>query len=99
MQKFYTGIDIGTYHVKVVIAAPGATPDAPMQVLGTGTASSRGLRHGYIEDTKEDAAGVREAVQHASSAAKVKVTHARVAMGGVGLDELDSIGDVPLTTS
>src|SRR5689334_5188227 len=99
MQKFYTGIDIGTYHVKAVIAAPGAGPDVPMQVLGTGTASSRGLRHGYIVDTKEASASVREAVQRASAAAKIKVTHARVAMGGVGLDEVRSIGDVTLTTS
>ena len=96
MQKFYTGIDIGTYHVKAVIAAPGAGPDVPMQVLGTGTASSRGLRHGYIVDTKEASASVREAVQRASAAAKIKVTHARVAMGGVGLDEVRSIGDVTL---
>jgi cell division protein FtsA len=99
MQKFYTGIDIGTYHVKVVIAAPGTSPDMPMQILGTGTASSRGLRHGYIVDTKEAAASVREAIQRASAASKVKVTHARVAMGGVGLDEVRSIGDVTLTTS
>jgi cell division protein FtsA len=99
MQKFYTGIDIGTYHVKCVIASPPVTPDAPMQVLGTGTASSRGLRHGYIVDTKEAAASIREAVARASQAAKVKVTHARVAMGGIGLDEVRSIGDVTLTTS
>jgi cell division protein FtsA len=99
MQKFYTGIDIGTFHVKVVIAAPAASPDAPMQVLGTGTSSSRGLRHGYIVDTREASASIREAVQRASGAAKVKVTHARVAMGGVGLDEVRSVGDVTLTTS
>lgn len=99
MQKFYTGIDIGTYHVKVVIAAPAASHDAPMQVLGTGTSSSRGLRHGYIVDAHEAAQSVREALARASAAAKVKVTHARVSMGGVGLEELRSTGDVTLTTS
>jgi cell division protein FtsA len=99
MQKFFTGIDIGTYHVKVVIAAPGVSPDVPMQVLGTGTSSSRGLRHGYIVDIKEASASIREAVTRASQAAKVKVTKARVALGGVGLDEVRSTGDVTLTTS
>lgn len=99
MQKFYAGIDIGTYHVKVVIAAPAASHDAPMQVLGTGTSSSRGLRHGYIVDTHEAAQSVREALARAQSAAKVRVTHARVSMGGVGLEEQRSSGDISLTTS
>ena len=98
MQKFYTGIDIGTYHVKVVIAAPMSS-DSPMHVLGTGTASSRGLRHGYIVDTHEAARSIREALSRAATAAKVKVAHARVALGGVGLDEVRSTGDITLTQS
>ena len=53
MKRTYTGIDIGTYQWKVVIATPGDTPELPMQILGTGTASSKGMRHGYIIDTKE----------------------------------------------
>lgn len=100
MQRpFYTGIDIGTYHVKVVIAAPGESLDAPMKVIGTGSASSRGMRLGYIIDTKEAAKSIREAVTKAESMANVKVKSARLAMGGVGLDELRSTGEVSLTPS
>lgn len=99
MRKFYTGIDIGTYHVKVVISAPPERPDLPMQILGTGTASSRGLRHGYIIDRSEAAKSIREALTRAATAAKVSVKSARVAMGGVGLDEVRSLGDVTLTQS
>ena len=99
MRKFYTGIDIGTHQVKVVIAAPPTSPDLPMQILGTGTASSRSMRHGYIMDAKEAAKSVKEALERASSAAKIKVTTARVGVGGVGLDELRSTGDVTLTQS
>ena len=100
MQRaIYAGIDIGTYHVKVVIAAPVENSELPLAIIGTGTSSSRGLRHGYIVDSKEAAKCVREALGRAMGAAKVRVTSARVALGGIGLDEIRSTGDVPLTVS
>jgi cell division protein FtsA len=99
MRKIYTGIDIGTYHVKVVIAAPPESPELPMQLLGTGTASSKGMRHGYILDVKEITRSIREALHRAASQAKVRVRRARVALGGVGLEEIRSEGVVTLTAS
>jgi cell division protein FtsA len=96
-KRFYTGIDIGTYHVKVVIAAPPERPDLPMRVIGTGTASSRGMRHGYIIDKKEAGKAIKEAIDRASAAAKLQIKNARVSMGGVGLDEVRSTGEVTLT--
>jgi cell division protein FtsA len=99
MQKIYTGIDIGTYHVKVVIAAAPAQPDVPMQILGTGTASSKGMRHGYIIDQDEATRSIREAIGRASAAAKVQVKSARVAVGGVSLDEIRSTSEISLTPS
>lgn len=99
MRKIYTGIDIGTYHVKVVIASPAENPELPMQILGTGTAASRGMRHGYIIDVKEATRSIKEALGRASTAAKVPVRVARVALGGVGLDEIRSSAEVTLTPS
>lgn len=98
-KKFYAGIDIGTYHVKVVITAPAEKPDLPMQILGTGTAASKGLHHGYIVDTREAAQSIREAAARACSAARIKLTSARIAIGGVGLEDLRSTGEVSLTPS
>ena len=57
MSKTYTGIDIGSSHVKVVLAAPPEASELPMQILGTGTAVSRGIRHGYVVDAKETTNG------------------------------------------
>lgn len=99
MRRVYTGIDIGTYHVKVVIAAPGESPELPMQILGTGTASSKGMRHGYIVDKREATKSVREALHRAASTAKVRVRRARVALGGVGLEEIRGSADLSLTPS
>jgi cell division protein FtsA len=99
MRKFYAGIDIGTYQVKAVIAAPAERPDLPMQILGTGSSSSRGLRHGYIIDKNEAAKSIKEALVRAAGAAKVQVRTARLSVGGVGLDEVRSTGEVSLTQS
>ena len=89
-------IDIGTYHIKAVIAAAPESPDVPMQILGTGTASSKGMRHGYIIDQAEATRSIREALARASAAAKVAVKSARVAVGGVSLDEVRSTGEISL---
>ncbi|MDO8552562.1 MAG: cell division FtsA domain-containing protein [bacterium] len=99
MRKFYTGIDIGTFHVKVVIATPAENPDLPMHIVGTGISTSRGMRHGYIIDPNEATKSVKEAIVRASSAAKLPIKSARVALGGLGLDEIRSTGEVTLTAS
>ncbi len=96
-QTIYTGIDIGTYHVKVVIAAPAPTPEAPMHIIGTGIASSKGMRHGYILDNAEATKSIRAALQRAQGAAKVAVRRARIAVGGAGLDEIKSSASITLT--
>lgn len=99
MRNFYTGIDVGSSLVKVVIAAPPERPDVPMQVIGTGTAASKGIRHGYVIDRAEASRSIKDALMRASSAAKVNVRSARLAMGGVGLEDTHSVGDVSLTPS
>src|SRR4051812_23738541 len=87
MQKIVTGIDVGSYHVKVVIAPrPDNLRDAP-KILGTGYAESRGMKQGYIISIPEVSRSIAAAVQQASKAAQVKVKRAYVGVGGVGLDE------------
>ena len=98
-KDIYTGIDIGTYHVKAVLARPAENPESPMHIIGTGTASSRGMRHGYILDVAEASKSIREALQRAQSAAKVRVRSARVGIGGVGIEEIRSSGATTLTAS
>lgn len=99
MAQVYTGIDIGSHQVKVVIAAPPETHDQPMQILGTGAAMSRGMRHGYITDINEAVACIDEALERARVAAKVKPGRVRVGVGGIGLDEIRSQATISLTAS
>ncbi|NCN52244.1 cell division protein FtsA [Candidatus Parcubacteria bacterium] len=95
-DKIVTGIDVGTFQVKVVITScpkKDASRTLP-QIIGTGFAESRGLRNGYIINESDVVRSVRNAVAQAEKAAGVSVKHAYISMGGIGLDEIRSRGEV-----
>lgn len=92
------GIDIGTSHIKVVIAEEvikggRATP----QIIGTATAESRGMERGYITDPREAAQSIRQALNKAEKMAGEKVRRAYCSAGGVGLQSLTANGSVIIT--
>jgi cell division protein FtsA len=91
-QHYVTGIDVGTYHVKVVISSETKDSSVP-QIIGTGYAESRGLRNGYIINESDVVRSVRNAVAQAEKASGVKVRHAYISMGGIGLDEIHAHGE------
>lgn len=91
-ERYVTGIDVGTYHVKVVIAHDTKDGRVP-QIVGTGYAESRGLRNGYIINEDDVTRSVRNAVAQAEKASGVRVKRAYISMGGIGLDEIHSRGE------
>ncbi len=93
MSKPIVGIDIGTYHVKVVIAESTDNPMQPPRILGTGYAESRGLKNGYIVSIGDVSRSVAAALNQASKAARIKVKRAYLGIGGVGLEEAFSRGE------
>jgi len=95
-DRIITGIDVGTYQVKVVIVrvTKNKGERALPQIIGTGYAESRGLRNGYIINDTDVIRSVRSAVAQAEKAAGVDVKRAYVAMGGIGIDEITSRGEV-----
>ena len=93
MSKTIVGIDIGTYHVKVVIAEAAENPALPPRILGTGYAESRGMKHGYIISIGDVSRSVAAAVSQASKAARIKVKRAYLGLGGVGLEESFARGE------
>lgn len=92
-EKYVTGIDVGTYHVKVVIASAAKEASGVPQIIGTGYAESRGLRNGYIINESDVVRSVRNAVAQAEKASGVKVRRAYISMGGIGLDEIHAHGE------
>jgi cell division protein FtsA len=92
-----TGIDVGTYHIKVAIARlPRQTSDRkPIpEIIGTGYAESRGLKSGYIIQPDEVSRSIKSAISQAEKSAGVIVKKAHVAIGSIGLEELYSRGEI-----
>jgi cell division protein FtsA len=93
-RRITTGIDIGTYQVKVVVVEEFSEKGGRRQVriIGTGLAESKGLRHGYTVNKDEVTASVLRAKQQAESAARVPIKAAFLAVGGISLDEARATG-------
>jgi cell division protein FtsA len=95
-EHIITGIDVGTFHVKVAIARipKNAQGTAKPEIIGTGLAESRGLRSGYIMNDTEVARSIKTAVVQAEKAAGVTIKKAHVAIGSIGLEEMYSHGEI-----
>lgn len=95
-DRIISGIDVGTHQVKVVIARiqTNKKKNGLPQIIGTGYAESRGLRHGYIVNENDVVRSIRSAVAQAEKTAGVSVKRAFVAVGGIGIDEITAKGEV-----
>lgn len=98
-RKITTGIDIGTYQIKVVITELVKDNNGKIvpQIIGRGLCRSRGLRHGYIINKSEVTESILQAVRQAEKSAGVKVKKAVVSIGGEGLEGIKAKGTAIIT--
>ena len=93
-KNIITGIDVGTYHIKVVIADAGEKNEKGLpKIIGAGISESHGLRHGYVTNVQDVADSIKRAVAIAEEKADVKIKKAFVGVNGIGL------GGVTVTSS
>jgi cell division protein FtsA len=92
-RRIATGIDIGTFQVKVVVVEElRVKGNRQLRIIGTGLAESKGLRHGYIVNKEEVTASILRAKQQAESIARIPIRSAFLAIGGISLDEARATG-------
>lgn len=84
---------MGTYQVKVVVAEEPTEGGQP-QILGTGYAQSKGIRHGYIINSTDLVKSLRTAIHEAEQSSGVVIRRAFLAVGGVGLEEFRSRAEI-----
>jgi cell division protein FtsA len=97
-RNIITGIDIGTYQVKIIVAEYDKKKNVNFpRIIGVGFAESKGLRHGYIINSKDIVKSIRSAVEQAERGAHIRIKHAYLSIGGVGLEEVKSKGEVIIT--
>jgi cell division protein FtsA len=93
-RRITTGIDIGTYQVKVVVVEEiHDKSERFLRILGSGLAESRGLRQGYILNKDEVVEAVREAKRQAEATARIPIRSGFLAVGGISLDETRATGE------
>lgn len=94
-DRIVTGIDVGTYQVKVVVVRHSHKEELKSlpQIIGTGYSESRGLRNGYIINEGDVVRSVRNAVAQAEKASGIPIKSAYISIGGIGLDEIRSRGE------
>jgi len=97
-RRIATGIDIGTYQVKVVVVEEiHDKRERFLRILGTGLAESRGLRQGYILNKDEVVEAVREAKRQAEATARIPIRTGFLAVGGISLDETRASGEAVIS--
>lgn len=97
-RNITVGIDIGTYHVKVMVAESSSENGrSSPRIVGTGIAESKGLRHGYIINSSDVTRSIREAVRQAEKTSGIKVKKALISIGGIGLQGVISQGSVVIS--
>ena len=94
-ERIITGVDVGTYHVKVTIARlPKKGESGKPEVIGIGIAESRGLKNGYIMQPGEVSRSVKSALTQAEKTSGVAVKKVHAAIGSIGLEEIYSHGEI-----
>lgn len=85
-RNIITGIDVGTYYVKVIIAnAKERNEKGLPKIIASGMAESRGLRHGYVTNVRDVALSIKKAIAIAEEKADIKIKKAFVGISGIGL--------------
>jgi len=102
-RNIITGIDIGTHHVKVVIADGLERNEKTStkiehrnqpKIIGIGLVETRGLRHGYVLNIQDVIASIKQAVLEAEKRAEVKVKKAYLSVGGIGLSSITTSSSI-----
>lgn len=97
-RKIITGIDIGTYQIKVVITELIKDKNKIIpKIIGRGLCRSKGLRHGYIINKEEVTNSIIQAVKQAEGNANVRVKKAVISIGGESLEGIRAKGTTTIT--
>lgn len=98
-RKFAAGIDIGTHQIKVAVVEDQRSQDGTPtpNIIGTGTAESKGLRHGRIVNINDVTKSIRQAVNQAEKTSKVKIKKVFLSIGGIGLETVTGKASVMIS--
>ena len=96
-EEILVGLDIGTSKVCAIVGEVGINEE--VDVIGVGTATSKGVTRGIVDDIAATVDAVSRAVQEAELMAGCTIREAYVNISGGHLEGLNSSGAVALQHS
>ncbi len=94
---YYTGIDIGSSKVRVIVAQKGGREEEPFTILGVGTAPMRGMQKGVITDVEEAVQALSRALMAAEQVSGVPIERAYVSINGSHISSQNSRGVIAVS--
>ncbi|WP_218871205.1 cell division protein FtsA [Chitinibacter bivalviorum] len=93
-KNLIVGLDIGTSKVVAVVA--DVTDDGALNVVGMGSASSRGLKRGVVVDIEKTVGAIQAALGEAELMADCKISEVYTGIAGSHIKSLNSHGMVAI---
>src|SRR6267378_1841519 len=94
-RDLVVGLDVGTTKICALIAEPAAR--GALNVIGVGTAPSRGIRRGIVVNIDSTVEAIKTAVGEAEQMAGVEVSGVYAGIAGGHIRGVNSRGAVPIT--
>jgi cell division protein FtsA len=94
-NTYIVGLDIGTRKVAVIIGE--VTEERKIEVIGIGSADSKGLRKGVVVDLEATTSAIRKAQEEAELMAGVEIQSAFVGISGAHIKSFNSRGVIAVS--
>lgn len=97
-SRIITGIDLGTHEAKIVVADSTHRDERGFpKIIISHSVETKGVRHGYIANTREATQTIRELVLSVEKKIGLRIKRAFVSVGGIGLGSIISNGSVSVS--
>ena len=93
-KDLIVGLDIGTSKIVTLVAE--VTPEGSINILGMGSAPSRGLRKGVVINIETTVSAIQRALEEAELMASCKISQVYAGVSGSHIRSLNSHGMVPI---
>jgi cell division protein FtsA len=96
-EQAIVALDVGTTKVCVLIGE--VEPDRALNIVGVGTAASRGMRKGVVVNIDEVASSISEAIDQCVRISGLRVDSAYVGVTGAHIEGLNTKGVIAVSSS
>ena len=93
-KDLIVGLDIGTSKIITVVAE--ITPEGRMQIIGTGSHESKGLKKGVVVNIDTTVASIQRALEEAELMADCKISGVYTGIAGSHIKSFNSHGMVAI---